>query len=96
MPDNRRTWTEEDIAKLKNLAGKLALREIATELGRTPGATAVEASKLGLSLSRRPAGPPGNCLMEVPSKRSVLSRGAWVYKSRRLSHLSVFSSDGFL
>ena len=54
MPDNRRSWTEEDIAKLKNLAGKLALREIATELGRTPGATAVEASKLGLSLSRRP------------------------------------------
>ena len=39
MPDNRRTWTEEDIAKLKEMAGKLALQEIAKELGRTPGAT---------------------------------------------------------
>ena len=54
MPDSRRIWTEDDTAKLKSMAGKLALREIAKELGRTPGATAVQASKLGLSLSRRP------------------------------------------
>ena len=54
MPDNRRVWTEDDIAKLKSMAGKLALREIATELGRTPGATAVEASKLKVSLRTRP------------------------------------------
>jgi hypothetical protein len=53
MPDNRRTWTEEDIAKLKSMAGKFARKDIAKELGRTAGATAVEASKLGLSLSRR-------------------------------------------
>ena len=33
---------------------RLALREIAKELGRTPGATAVQASKFGLSLIRRP------------------------------------------
>lgn len=54
MPDNRRTWTEEDIAKLKDMAGKLALQEIAKELGRTPGATAVVASKLKVSLRTRP------------------------------------------
>jgi hypothetical protein len=36
MPDNRRPWTEEEIAKLKSMAGKLALRQIAAELGRTP------------------------------------------------------------
>ena len=54
MPDNRRTWTEEDIAKLKALAGKLALRDIATQLGRTPGATAAEASKLKVSLRTHP------------------------------------------
>ena len=54
MPDNRRTWTEDDITKLKSMAGKLALREIATRLGRTPGATAVVASRLKVSLRTRP------------------------------------------
>ena len=54
MPDHRRVWTEDDIAKLKSMAGKLAIREFAAELGRTPGATAVEASKLKVSLRTRP------------------------------------------
>ena len=40
MPDKRRSWTEEDIAKLKNMAGKLSLFEIATRLNRTAAATA--------------------------------------------------------
>lgn len=53
MPDNRRPWTEEDIAKLKSMAGKLALKDIAKQLGRTAGATAVEASKLKVSLRTR-------------------------------------------
>jgi hypothetical protein len=53
MPHNRRSWTDEDIAKLKDMAGKLALREIAAELGRTPGATAVVASRLKVSLRTR-------------------------------------------
>ena len=53
MPDNRRVWTEDDIAKLKDIAGRIPREEIAAQLGRTVGATAVEASKLGLSLRRR-------------------------------------------
>ena len=53
MPDNRRVWTEDDIAKLKDMAGRIPREEIAAQLGRTVGATAVEASKMGLSLSRR-------------------------------------------
>jgi len=53
MPDNRRVWTEGDIAKLKDMAGRIPREEIAAQLGRTVGATAVEASKLGLSLRRR-------------------------------------------
>jgi hypothetical protein len=53
MPDNRRTWTEEDIGKLKSMAGKLSLVEIATRLRRTTAATAVAASKLKISLRRR-------------------------------------------
>ena len=47
-----RAWTENDIAKLKGLAGKLPVKDIAAELGRSPGATILEAHKLGLSLRR--------------------------------------------
>ena len=53
MPNRRlKHWTEDDIAKLKSLAGKLSTSEIAAELGRSLGATAVEASKLKISLRR--------------------------------------------
>jgi hypothetical protein len=34
-----RAWTENDIAKLKTLAGKLPVKDIAVELGRSSGAT---------------------------------------------------------
>ena len=54
MPDTRRPWSEDDIAKLKSMAGKLSARDIAAELGRSLGATVVEASKLKISLSTRP------------------------------------------
>ena len=43
-------WKEDDIARLKAMAGKIPVEQIAAELGRTVGAIAVEASKLGLSL----------------------------------------------
>jgi len=56
MPDPKRAWTEENIARLKTMAGKIPAKQIAAELGRTPGATAIEASKLGLSLRLRRAG----------------------------------------
>ena len=47
-----RRWTDNDIGKLKSLAGKLPVRDIAAELGRSFGATTLEAHKLGLSLRR--------------------------------------------
>ena len=50
MPDNRRVWTDDDIAKLKEMAGQISREEIAAQLGRSVGATAVEASKLKISL----------------------------------------------
>ena len=53
MADTRRVWTQDDIAKLRNLAGKARLKDIAAELGRSPGATAVHASKLGISLNTK-------------------------------------------
>ena len=53
MPNTRRSWTEDDIAKLKSLAGKRPAKVLATELGRSRGATAVLAHRLGLSLRYR-------------------------------------------
>ena len=53
MPESRRTWKADDIAKLKAMAGKEPGVRIAQKLGRTLGAVAVEASKLGLSLRTR-------------------------------------------
>ena len=56
MPKSERAWREEDIAKLKATAGKAPRERIAAELGRTLGATAVQASKRGLSLRiKRPS-----------------------------------------
>ena len=56
MPKSNRRWNEDDVAKLKAMAGKEPGERIAAELGRTLGATAVQASKLGLSLRiRRPS-----------------------------------------
>jgi hypothetical protein len=61
MPKTNRRWNEDDIAKLKAMAGKEPRERIAGQLGRTMGATAVQASKRGLSLrmirASRNAGP---------------------------------------
>ena len=54
MSETRRRWSEDEIAKLKSLAGTLPVIEIAAKLRRSPGAIMVEASKLGLSLRTRP------------------------------------------
>lgn len=48
MPRSR--WTDDEIAKLKSLAGKLPAKDIAAELGRSPGSLAVRASKLKITL----------------------------------------------
>jgi len=46
-----RPWTEEDNTKLTALAGKMPTAQIAAKLGRSPGATVMQASKLKVSLS---------------------------------------------
>lgn len=48
-----RPWTADDNAKLKGLAGKVDRNEIAAQLGRSVGATVVQASKLKISLRVR-------------------------------------------
>ena len=56
MPKSKRPWNEDDVAKLKAMAGKEPGERIAAVLGRTRGATAVQASKRGLSLRiKRPS-----------------------------------------
>lgn len=54
LGDNSRTWTNDEIAKLKRMAGRIPRDQIAAKLGRSPGATAMEASKLKISLSLQP------------------------------------------
>ena len=46
-----RPWTDEDIAKLRSMAGKYPSAEIATALGRGLAATKVMAHKRKVSLS---------------------------------------------
>ena len=51
MPNTTfRRWTAEDIAKLKNMAQKEPSANVAAQLGRSVGATAVKAHQLGISL----------------------------------------------
>jgi hypothetical protein len=45
-----RRWTADDIAKLKNMAQKEPSANLAAQLGRSVGATAVKAHQLGISL----------------------------------------------
>jgi hypothetical protein len=46
----RRPWSAEENEKLKSLAGKVPLRQIARQLKRTEGATGVQASNLRISV----------------------------------------------
>ena len=57
MPYSR--WTDEDIAKIKSLAGKVPAKDIARELGRTRGSLAVQASKLKIPLRYNRYGSAG-------------------------------------
>ena len=50
----RREWTKDDIRQMKTMAkAKAGVTKIAKTLKRTPGATSVMATKLGVSLSMR-------------------------------------------
>ncbi len=50
----RRAWTKEDVRTMKTMAkAKSGVTKIAKTLKRTPGATGVMATKLGVSLSTR-------------------------------------------
>jgi hypothetical protein len=52
------------------MAGRIPRDQIAAKLGRSPGATAMEASKLGISLSLQP-----NVRQAIQSKGTTKFRG---------------------
>jgi hypothetical protein len=66
MPDAKR-WSEEDIAKLKSMAGKMPAKEIAAQLQRSPGAVCVEASKLKIPLRTRSRVPQPRAIPSTPA-----------------------------
>jgi hypothetical protein len=73
MPESRRAWKEDDIAKLKAMAGKIPGERIAAELGRSPGALAVKACELGLLLRTQPRGGKGKRRMESFLKQAPIT-----------------------
>jgi hypothetical protein len=46
----RRHWSQDDVEKLKAMAGNTPRAKIAAELQRAPSALAVKAHQLGISL----------------------------------------------
>ena len=66
MSDARRPWSEDDIAELRSMGGKIPAREIAAKLQRSPGAVFVEASKLKIRLKTRSGPPRGEAAKHAP------------------------------
>ena len=50
----RRNWTVDEIAKLRDMAGKMPAAKIASDLGRGLSATMVKAHQLKVSMRCRP------------------------------------------
>jgi hypothetical protein len=73
MPESKRAWTENDVARLKAMAGKIPAEQIAAELGRTLEAISVKASKLGLSLRTRRGGRRAKADGDEPPNSSLTS-----------------------
>ena len=74
MPKSKRPWNEDAVAKLKAMAGKEQWERIGAVLGRTR-ATAVQASKRGLSLRIKRPAKPRQTRMVHQRKRSLTSWG---------------------
>ena len=88
MPKSKRAWREDDVAKLKAMAGKEPRERIAAELGRTLGATAVQASKRELAknvraeLQTRPVVHQQDAFSSFPQMMEARSRAAGTLMQR--------------
>jgi hypothetical protein len=74
MPESRRAWKEDDIAKLKAMAGKVPGERIAAELGRTLGALAVKACELRLRLRTKHRGQRTEADADAATVGSIAGR----------------------
>jgi hypothetical protein len=89
MTMNRRAWTKEDDARIKDLAGKVSLKEIARQLNRSEGATRVQAWKLGVKSTVVGAGVrrtldsvpvPASDLVEQVAAPAAIERALSIYQ----------------
>jgi hypothetical protein len=71
--NERRRWTEDDIAKLASLARRRPTMEIAKELGRGYAATVMKAHELGISLRLKPKRGSGHMVAEPDAIKEVLT-----------------------
>ena len=53
MPSWKKSWNEEDIKKLKTLAGTMPVTMIAKELGRTTGTVLAKAVEQNIPIRHR-------------------------------------------
>jgi hypothetical protein len=70
MTQQRRRWTDEDVAKLKSMAKKYPSKQIASEIGRGTGSIRTKAHELSISLRvnrpQRETGDPGASGLDLP------------------------------
>jgi hypothetical protein len=84
----RRLWTEQESARLRNLAGQVSVGELARELNRTEASVRFHASKIGVSLKHPPreAGPakrgvrPVSDSVEKVVAPTAIERALTIYK----------------
>jgi hypothetical protein len=76
MGQIRRSWTKEDNAKIRTLAGKVSLPDLARHLNRNEGATRVRASQLGIKISVVRADKRGNSAVKrrVPTQTDAVEQ----------------------
>jgi hypothetical protein len=63
----RKRWSEAEVAKLKSMAGKYPVQEIANELGRGIAATIMKAHDLRVSLRMQPKPETRHAVHEEPA-----------------------------
>jgi hypothetical protein len=71
MSKPARSWTTEDIEKLKAMAGQLPAAKIAEQLGRGPVAITMKAHQLQVSLRTRGDSSPSRVPKETAPARDT-------------------------
>jgi len=101
MNRKSKAWTAEDDEKIRSLAGKVPLSQIARKLNRTEGATGVQASKLRISVRLGSSAaiidthveeqPPEAAQVEVVVGPSAIERALSIYQQLQRRDRSVLA-----